>query len=405
MSRWTDSFKSHPFHADWASLEQALENGKLPAEADLATVQEFARLRKIVAYLSGLLDNIDPELASSNLLGSLQAQTQAMLNETNNYLVNGNVAHLTAANVNADVMTPVLAQAAISPVGTTKAALTKAATAYQEILERHAVTYDQHMKALTAESEQRVAASNQRVEVANEGISKLDARIAAMEAQLPTQLSSYNTTFQASEAQRADKYERWSDTYQLRLNDQFQLTAAQAGATVDVLLTYRDQAEKVLGTVVDTAQAGAYATYAGEEKRSANLFRRLALVMMGAAALILFLPEVAHAVKEAAGYNVDWQKALARLPFSLILFAPALYLAKESSKHRTNEVANRRRQHILTTIGPYLALLDAKKAEEIKGEVAKSIFADTVPMTDDKANDTGNLLAQLANLLAMKAVK
>lgn len=54
-------------------------------------------------------------------------------------------------------------------------------------------------------------------------------------------------------------------------------------------------------------------------------------------------------------YTVDWQKALYRLPFSLILFAPAVYLAKESSRHRNNEVLNRSRQHILTTIEPYLA--------------------------------------------------
>jgi len=168
-------------------------------------------------------------------------------------------------------------------------------------------------------------------------------------------------------------------------------------AAIGVLDDYQSQAERVLGTVIDTAQAGAYAKYANEEKASANRYRIAAILLMACAATVLFLPELAHVVQAASAYTVDWQKALSRLPFSLILFAPALYLAKESSKHRTNEVVNRRRQHILTTIGPYLALLDDKRSQEIKAEVAKSIFSDA-PIIDEKADDTANLLAQLTNL-------
>lgn len=120
---------------------------------------------------------------------------------------------------------------------------------------------------------------------------------------------------------------------------------------------------------------------------------------MAAAALVLFLPEVLNAAKVAAelaaSYTFDWKAALYRLPFSLVLFTPAVYLARESSRHRTNEVVNRRRQHILTTIGPYLALMDAKKKEEVLSDVAKSIFSEHTPISDDKAAETTNLIAQL----------
>jgi len=189
------------------------------------------------------------------------------------------------------------------------------------------------------------------------------------------------------------------ESQQTKIDEQFTSVAAKYAASLVVLGDYQDQAGKVLGSVVDTSQAGAYATYASEEKKSANTYRRLAIGMMAAAALVLFLPEIGHFAQAIGGYTVDWQKALYRLPFSLILFAPAAYLARESSKHRDNEVVNRRRQHILTTIGPYLALLDVKKAEDIKAEVAKSIFADTLPISDDKAGETGNVLAQISNLI------
>lgn len=141
------------------------------------------------------------------------------------------------------------------------------------------------------------------------------------------------------------------------------------------------------------------ATYANEEKASANTYRRLAISLMVVAAMVLFLPELWHVGQVVSGYSVDWQKALYRLPFSLVLFAPAVYLAKESSRHRINEILNRRRQHILTTIKPYLALLDPKKAEEVKTEVARSLFSDAMGATGEK-EDASNMLAQLLNLVA-----
>lgn len=234
---------------------------------------------------------------------------------------------------------------------------------------------------------------------ADEAVTKLDSRVDGVETTVQGQLSTFNSTFQGSENARAEKYDQWFVKFQEKTDNNFVDMVKKTDATLEVLDDYQERAEKVLGTVIDTAQAGAYAKYASEEKQSANTYRRAAILLMAVAALVLFLPELAHALKAATEYSVDWQKALARLPFSLILFAPALYLAKESSKHRLNEVSNRRRQHILRTIGPYLALLDDQKAQEIKSEVAKSIFADMAPV-EDKSTDTANLLAQLSNLVS-----
>jgi hypothetical protein len=399
MSRWTEAFTSHPFHADWANIARALEQGVLPEGVDLAAAQELARLRKLFAHLSASLENIDPELANPSLLGNLHGSVQGMLGEINSYFANGNIGHLRNANNNADGFASYFVQNVIPTVPSTKESAGKLVRAYQDSLEKHISAFASKLDGLAKSNEGLITGNVKRVELANEAVGKLEDRIVGMETQLPTQLSGYNTTFHASEAQRAERFEKWWELHQQKFDDQFTSSASKAGATIDVLFKYQEQAETVLGTVIDTAQAGAYAKYASEEKQSANLYRRLAILMMAGAALVLFLPEVANAIKQA-DYSLDWQKALVRLPFSLILFAPALYLAKESSRHRTNEVTNRRRQHILTTIGPYLALLDSKKAEEIKAEVAKNIFSDNLAAFEDKSADAGNLLAQLTNLAA-----
>ena len=122
---------------------------------------------------------------------------------------------------------------------------------------------------------------------------------------------------------------------------------------------------------------------------------RFAIGSIAVDALVLFAPEAISWVQNGVTFTVDWKLALYRLPFSLVLFAPALYLAKESSRHRTNEVLNRRRQHILTTIGPYLALLPQEKADAIKAEVAKSIFSENLSVFDDKTRRRNSRFAVL----------
>ncbi len=159
----------------------------------------------------------------------------------------------------------------------------------------------------------------------------------------------------------------------------------------------REDASEVYGVTIGTLQAGAYSNYANEEKKTANRFRMIAGSLMLASASIILVPEVLT-FNASEIYVFDYMKALGRVPLSLITLVPAFYFARESSRHRANEFQNRRRQHIITTIDPYLKLMDEEKAEEVKVEVAKSIFSDN-QTTERDSGETGNLLSQLANLV------
>ncbi|MDR6842412.1 hypothetical protein [Pseudoxanthomonas sacheonensis] len=396
MSRWSDQFKNHAFHTDWASLAALLEGA---SAVELEDAEEFARLRKVFVFVSGLLDGMDPEIVNANALTNMHSPAQAVINEVSAYFSNSNVGHLHNANASMDTIVVQASQTPFMAFGTAKASLTKAATAYADAMHSHAEKYKEATDTLVEDASTDYDTLDGRVITAGESIGKLESRVESMETQLPLLLATFNTDFQNSEKARSDRYDLWTTSYQDKLDLQFTEAAKKFSIGLDTMGDYLSQAGKVLGSVVDTGQAGAYATYATEEKKSANVFRISAILLMGAAALVLFLPELVHAAKAASQYEMDWKAALYRLPFSLILFAPALYLAKESAKHRTNEVVNRRRQHILTTIGPYLALLAPAKADEIKAEVAKSIFADNLPIMDEKSPEAANVLAQMTNLI------
>jgi len=400
MSRWTDALMGHAFHKQLEESQRYLAEATYPVNAPDQGHDEVARLRKVLAFVDASVRGLDPDIVSPNLLGNLQGPVQNLQSEAVNFFSNGNIGHIANANAQADNLINVLASQAYVPFGAEGTAAQEAATAYQASLEKSAADARAELDRMLRGAKDDFAEFKRAEKSTAERIERMEKRLTDMDAQMSAQLNGYNTAFQTSENARGERFEKWMQGYDSKLDDAFVSYATKAGIATQAIDNLQLQAGKVLGSVIDTSQAGAYATYATEEKRSANLYRRFAISLMTLAALVLFVPEIVQAAHSGLPYSIDWQKALPRLPFSLVLFAPALYLARESSRHRTNEITNRRRQHILTTIGPYLALLPESKADDIKAEVAKSIFSEGGPAADDKTSDTSNLLAQLANLVA-----
>lgn len=396
MSRWTDQYTTHPFHGSWQSLTSTVAGVSVPDGAPLADGEELARLAKVVAQLDSTLAGVDPEMGNLEVLGSMHASAQTALGEVQAFLSNGKVGHLRNANGQVDALATYVQRFASTLPAISSPAVVAAATSlgkYVADWHRSAAAQLEDLREVVGQVDTRSAESNLALD-------KLIERMTGLEGQFQNQMSTFTQTFTQAEASRAERYDKWQETQHAKADEAFSELVKKYAAGLVVLSDYEEQAGKVLGSVVNTSQAGAYATYANEEKASANTFRRLAIGLMVVAAMVLFLPELWHVGQAVSVYSVDWQKALYRLPFSLVLFAPAVYLAKESSRHRNNEVLNRRRQHILTTIEPYLALLDPKKAEEVKTEVARSLFSDAMGAPKDEDKDASNMLAQLSNLVA-----
>ncbi|WP_369968502.1 hypothetical protein AB8E26_16275 [Stenotrophomonas rhizophila] len=396
MSRWTEQYSAHPFHSTWQSVTSTVTGISVPHDAPLADAEELARLVKVVAQLDSTLAAVDPEMGNLEVLGSMHASAQTTLGEVQAFLSNSNVGHLRNANGQVDALATQVQRYASTLPATDSPAVVAAATS----LGKYVADWHRNASAQLEDLGKAVGQVDARSAESNLAIDKLIERMTALESQLQNQMSTFTQTFTQAEASRAERYDKWQETQHAKADEAFSEFAKKYAAGLVVLDDYEGQAGKVLGSVVNTSQAGAYATYANEEKASANTYRRLAISLMVIAAMVLFLPELWHVGQVVSGYSVDWQKALYRLPFSLVLFAPAVYLAKESSRHRNNEVLNRRRQHILTTIEPYLALLDPKKAEEVKTEVARSLFSDAMGASGEKDEDASNMLAQLSNLVA-----
>lgn len=98
MSKWIEKFSAHPFYGVWKSLQNLLVDEEIDERLNDDSVQDVARLRKVISYLNGIIENIDPELTPFNHLTNIQNAAQTCFNELNAFKGNGNVAHLQNAN-------------------------------------------------------------------------------------------------------------------------------------------------------------------------------------------------------------------------------------------------------------------------------------------------------------------
>ena len=101
MSSYLDKFKNEPFHANWKSLEETINEIDV-SDFTKEIKADFARFKKVYNYISGIIANIDPELIPKTLFGQLNSNVTNCLSYLTNNLHSGNVGQLNNANTQLD---------------------------------------------------------------------------------------------------------------------------------------------------------------------------------------------------------------------------------------------------------------------------------------------------------------
>lgn len=407
MSKWVDRFNAHALIGVWANLMELVQDDSLEEGATEDTIEDIARIKKVVIYLNGIFENIDPEVTPFNQLSNFQNSAQNCINEINAFKGNKNPGHLTNANNHADTLLIQFQQIPASLYAVSKKNVTESVSAYSKTIGSYISKYKKQTELSVSELASHIDNLNSEIEKKESKLSELSAQIDTVEQTIQQQTTEFNTQYQSSEKTRSEKFEKELSSYTERSNqnisaysaksdEAFKTLSVKAGKIIEVLTTLQDDASKVYNVTINTLQGGAYSSYANEERKIANRYRYLASILMLLGVAFLVTPEILMILSEEP-YKFDWMKMMGRIPMSLVVFVPAFYFARESGKHRNNEISNRRRQHILTTLDPYIELMKEDKAEELKIHVAKTIFSEA-NVSQPASDETGNLLSQLSNL-------
>lgn len=437
MSRWVNTFQSHGFTNTLRDLTTKVDEAVLPQDADENTAMEFGRIKKVITYINEIINSVDPELVSPYVLNEMQGQIQNSQNQFTNYMSNKDFGHLQNTNGHLDFVLNVISRTFVYYRKPSKSKIKDIVKSYSDALDQHRDNYkeaaDREVNQLSSsikeevgEINSQVLSSQENIRALNEQANSLNEEISQLEKQAQIQLTEFNNQFQSTQSSHQKKMERLANNINKeaisqrdlsikksedllvnvtnKINQEFVTLTSKAGAILEALGKLQENAEAVFGVVQNTVQAGAHKEYADEERKTANLFRYGTIVLMLLAVAVLIVPEILrysnedHTVKEFL-LSIDWSTLLRRLPISAVIFAPAFYFARESSKHRQNEFQNRRRELTLRTIDPYLALIkDEGRKDDLKGQIAQNIFGEH-NVTISQGSDSNDAIAQVSNLV------
>lgn len=128
-------------------------------------------------------------------------------------------------------------------------------------------------------------------------------------------------------------------------------------------------AKRIVGLIGNTGMAGHYQKVANRELYSAELLRVVAVLFFGTTAWLVW-----QVVSQIQATNYNWEVALFRLAVAAVLIAPAVYCARESTRHRRSENRNRQVELELASIHPFLETLPKEKAQAVIERKADQYF-------------------------------
>lgn len=102
MSRWIQQFENHPFHAVWQDLLAQLKAAKVDDQTVITSVQELARLKKIITFIDKMINSIDPELIPLGTWDNFNSQATPCAQQIAVFNSNRNIGHIQNANSHAD---------------------------------------------------------------------------------------------------------------------------------------------------------------------------------------------------------------------------------------------------------------------------------------------------------------
>jgi len=181
MSRWIDDFEQHTFQNDWKSLKDEVNQATVDDKTILTSVDELARLRKVIAYIDEIISGLDPELVPVSTWANVSSQVTPCLQQVMNYKSNRNVGHIVNANSHADNL--------LSYVRPYMIAAGKVNKTLQEAIKNYAKTYSEvgaqiKTEVITLASEiQEIADKNKErdefIEKTQKSIKELSERLFA----------------------------------------------------------------------------------------------------------------------------------------------------------------------------------------------------------------------------------
>ncbi len=347
MSRWLDTYQKPPFNRVWGEIKEKIASIPKDHVIDQNIALEWIRFQKVVVFIDQMLSGLDPDFVPLKMLDTLGRYFNEISTNLNYFENQGQLNNIKEANNSLDDALSIMRQIVPIPRGKELKSLTAAANKYASALNEYLTEFHNNANNVLEE----IKSSSQTVRNDLDQLTK-------------------------STDQMQETLTKTQDDIDSKINDMSEEFNKKADETLGELNKHQETAEKVLGVILDTTHAGSYNAQSNKESKTADLLRGGSVFLMLIGVLTLTYAFYLSFSREIVSTS-PWTDTLLRTSLVLACFGTAIYLAKESAKHRGLANINKRRELTMVSIGPYLNLLEnAEDKEEIKKEVARRLFID-----------------------------
>lgn len=198
-----------------------------------------------------------------------------------------------------------------------------------------------------------------------------------------TELSTYN-----------NEYLNQKNSIKNSSNELVEGTTKEFQAGIDNLNRKLTEANKIVNVIGNVGVTGNYQNIANQNKSNANIWRCIAIGFMALMSGLLI-----YSIIDLSSTDFNLYKSLVRILAAAVLTYPAIYAARESSKHRALETYNRNLELELASIGPFIEMLDEDKKQKIKEDLVNKYFGNQKEQMKVKEGDEELSLSALDKLV------
>lgn len=382
---WMDDYRSHTLWdvLDGAKerLEQVQDAGELDGDTERAEM-----VHAMLARLDGMRHSPDITITQ----GSLDAAVSHLQNLTS-YLPNlepffssayGPLTFESLARTVGAWPQPDAAELASleSEIAAVMSGLTKARgrlSTLNDKLTKTDAAIEEYDAAQRTAAENLVADVTSRVAEVDRNVNALGTTAETQKGRIDKAIEGFQTDFTANESER-------ESTWTAHLAAQ----GNAADAHMKRMAEYEAKSVKVLGSVGVNSTATDFGAYAGEQKKAATTWRRIAAIVFAAAGGWFIVSAPFWPWTWTSGES-GWESALARLGVTAAVAGVGAYAARESSQHRREERRAKQVQLVLTALEPFIANLPAEEQKKIRSASAEAIFVLRMEEPGDDAGPGG----------------
>lgn len=369
-------------HSIFEKLEQFQTRINDSEVKNLIGTDDLHFFESAVQYLKDRLNITIPILINDAEFNNLDSELTSGLQQLNNYLGNKNIGHLN--NSKSNLLSSITrARNLPLPFSKNNFNFSKSIANFETILKNKLSNISSEKESLENEINElknRVSKNDQESERIKKVLEQKEIEIGNINSRFETDFenikSSATQAFEQEKKSFRSEFDQVKESLHEEVDKLKQSINSDTETLIDDLTNKLEEAKKIMGVISDVTVTGDYQNVATGHKRTADIFRLVAIALM----LILSFLLISTIWKINSG-NYDWTISIVRILAAAALSYPATYAARESSKHRNLEVINRKAALELAAIGPFIELMPEDKKEAIKEKLVGKYFGNTTSET------------------------